>query len=146
MPQSHPHKSSFIQEDNSKFILIGEDDFDDEEFLTEIFSSIDESFTLKFINNGKKIISYLHDLKDHHLPCLILLDYNMPEMNGADILRELKTSSRYDTIPKVIWSTSKSNMYKDICLELGAIEYVVKPSNVNDLMDVVRHMLSFCKI
>ena len=145
MPQSYQQKDLPSYQNNSNFILIGEDDLDDEEFLKEIFSTVDDSFSLEFINNGKKLLSRLAEMPDHHLPCLILLDYNMPEMNGAEILKELKNSNRFHSIPKMIWSTSKSNLYRDICLGLGATEYVVKPSNVNELMEVIRQMLSYCK-
>ena len=128
---------------NPKFILIGEDDMDDEELLKEIFGSVDKSFTIRFINNGQEVLSFLQKLDDH-LPCLILLDYNMPVLNGAQILEALKPDSRYAPIPKIIWSTSTSEAFKKICLEAGANEYVVKPSSIADLTEAVRYMLSFC--
>jgi CheY-like chemotaxis protein len=128
-----------------KLILVGEDDIDDQEFLREIFSSVDDSFFIVFAGNGSRVLKYLGECEDDHLPCLIILDYNMPEMNGAEILEELKTTSRYNHVPKIIWSTSGSQTYKDICLELGANAYVIKPSKVNDLIKVFRYMLSFCK-
>src|SRR5678816_3409905 len=92
----------------SKFILLGEDDPDDQELLTEVFSSIDNSFTLLFVNSGQEVLSALEKLKDEQQPCLIVLDYNMPGLNGADILRELGTNERYKHIPRIIWSTSTS--------------------------------------
>jgi|SRR6185503_1524753 len=131
---------------NSKLILIGEDDLDDQEFLKEIFLSIDESFLVMFASNGPDVLSLLEEIEDGHLPCLIVLDYNMPGSNGAEILKELKNNRRYDSIPKIIWSTSRSDTYKDICMELGANDYLVKPSNVNDLVDICRYMLSTCSI
>ena len=127
-----------------KLILFGEDDMDDKEFLVEVFSSIDGSYYLEFVNNGQKFISTLEKMEDDKLPCLIVLDFNMPEMNGAEILEELKRNKRYDSIPKIIWSTSGSDTYKSICLALGAKAYVIKPSNVKDLEDTVRLMISFC--
>lgn len=129
---------------NFKFILIGEDDLDDQDFLKEIFSTIDESFSLVFASNGREILQYLDGCGDHHLPCLIVLDYNMPGLNGVEILKALKANPRYDGIPKVIWSTSKSSSYKDICLDMGANEYLVKPSNVNELIETCKYMLSVC--
>jgi len=133
-----------FESDNSKLILIGEDDLDDQEFLSEIFSSIDPSFSIEFAANGSELLSYLDDNSHKHLPCLILLDYNMPGLNGVEILKELKSRERYDAIPKIIWSTSKSTNYKDVCLQLGAHEYLVKPSNVNDLTEICRYMLNTC--
>ena len=130
----------------SKFILLGEDDADDQEMLKEVFTSIDTAFVLFFVNNGSEILSALEKLNDDQLPCLIVLDYNMPGLNGADILRELSTNERYKNIPKVVWSTAVSENFKNTCLELGAIDYVIKPNNMTGLEDVARYMLSLCLV
>ena len=129
-----------------KFILLGEDDADDEELLKEVFTTLDNSFSMQFANNGCKLVTHLEQLPDSDLPCLIILDYNMPELNGADILKSLKAQARYDSIPKIIWSTSGSETYKRLCLELGACEYIIKPSSFKELTDVARYMLSFCSV
>ena len=128
-----PQKVITSQDLPSNFILLGEDDADDQEMLKEVFTSIDAAFVLFFVNNGKEILSVLEKLKDEQLPCLIVLDYNMPGLNGADILRELGTNERYKKIPKVVWSTAVSEKFKKICLELGAVDYVIKPNNVDGL-------------
>ena len=137
MPQNNGYHST-------KLILIGEDDLDDQELLKETFSSIDDSFSLFFSTNGTEILAYLNESNDADLPCLILLDYNMPGLNGVEILGELKNNSRYDGIPKIIWSTSRSETYRDICLKVGAHDYIVKPSNINDLVEICRYMLTTC--
>lgn len=136
--------NSTIVNPSSKFILFGEDDKDDEDFLKELFSDIDSSFSLQFIGNGRKLITTLEQIPADQLPCLLVLDYNMPELNGAEILKILQQNTRYARLPKIIWSTSGSDVYKKRCLELGANEYIIKPSNVNDLADIIRHMLSIC--
>lgn len=130
----------------TKFILLGEDDSDDQEMLTEVFSSIDNSFILFFINNGNELLSALEKLSPNQLPCLLVLDYNMPGLNGAEILRELSSNRRYKNIPKVVWSTSGSDLYKKTCLQLGAVDYIIKPSSHNDLEKIARYMLSFCDL
>ena len=129
---------------NTKLVLIGEDDIDDQEFLKEVFSSIDDSFLIVFASNGQEVFEYLDEKNNNVMPCLIVLDYNMPGMNGIDILRELKNDNRFCEVPKIIWSTSKSPTYKEVALELGANDYLIKPSNVNDLTDICRYMLSTC--
>ena len=141
-----PQKVITSQDLPSKFILLGEDDADDQEMLKEVFASIDISFVLFFVNNGKEIISALEKLKDDQLPCLIVLDYNMPGLSGADILRELGTNERYKNIPKVVWSTAGSQKFRNICLELGAVDYVIKPNDVVGLEEVARYMLSLCLV
>ena len=89
-------------------------------------------------------MEYLDTLSSDQLPCLLILDYNMPELNGADILKVLKTMQRYDDIPKIIWSTSGTETYRIKCLELGANDYIIKPSRVSDLVEAIKYMISYC--
>ncbi len=144
MPLNKPSPNPLRPAKTPKFIVLGEDDADDEEILKEVFTTVDDSFELEFINNGRKLIASLEQLDDLKLPCIIILDYNMPELNGAEILDELRKKKRYDHIPKIIWSTSGSDTYKQKCLHLGASEYLTKPSSFQGLTEVARYMLSFC--
>ena len=141
-----PQKVEIEGRQPSKFILLGEDDPDDQEMLTDVFSSIDKSFKLLFVNNGKEVVSALGKLKDEQMPCLIVLDYNMPGMNGAEILKEISGNQRYRHVPKIMWSTSGSEKFKKTCLELGAADYVLKPSNNEDLKKIANYMLSLCLV
>lgn len=128
-----------------KFILLGEDDIDDQEILEEIFAAIDADLHLLIISTGKKLLDHIEELEDEHLPCLIVLDYNMPELNGAEILKRLQEDARVSKVPKIIWSTSNAPAYRELCLQLGARDYLVKPSKISVMTDMVKHMLSFCK-
>jgi len=144
VPFDHPFAEFDFTQLPSKYILCGEDDKDDEDLLQEIFSTMDPSFTLYFAHNGRKLVSALAKLPEDRLPCLIILDYNMPELNAAEILTEVNKHDRYNAIPKIIWSTSGADKYKKLCLNLGATDYVIKPSNVNDLRKIVQYMISYC--
>jgi CheY-like chemotaxis protein len=139
-----PQKVTTSQGPASRFILLGEDDADDQEMLKDVFASIDGSFILFFVNNGSEILSALEKLRVDQMPCLIVLDYNMPGLNGADILRELSTNERYKNLPKIVWSTSGSEKFRTLCLELGAVDYVIKPNDIEGLEKVARYMLSLC--
>lgn len=130
----------------TQHILIGEDDKDDQELLREIFSDIDPNFDLRFVNNGPQVLSALEESDTGDLPCLIVLDYNMPGMNGAEILTEIGPNTRYANIPKIVWSTSGADKYQKICRERGAIDYVIKPSNIKELEKIARYMLSVCNV
>ena len=141
-----PQKVTTGGELPTKFILLGEDDSDDQEMLKDVFASVDISIILFFVNNGGEILSALEKLKDDQMPCLIVLDYNMPGLSGADILRELSSNRRYKDIPKVVWSTSGSEKFRNLCLELGAVDYVIKPNNIKDLENTARYMLSLCLV
>jgi CheY-like chemotaxis protein len=145
VPHSHQNEKKLIEKaPPSKFILLGEDDLDDEELLKELFLSVDDSFELTFINNGRQLIEHLAMLSDNRMPCLIILDYNMPELNGADILENLNTDPRYTDIPKIIWSTSGTETYRKKCLDLGAEDYIIKPSRVSELVQAIKYMISYC--
>ena len=130
----------------TKYILIGEDDKDDQELLKDVFLEIDPDYELKFVNNGPEVLAALEKMEEDLLPCLIILDYNMPGMNGADILAELGPNTPYANIPKIVWSTSGADKYQKICRDRGAIDYVIKPSNIKELEKIARYMLSVCVV
>lgn len=134
-----------MKTDKENFILVGEDDIDDQDILSDIFADHFPSFSLSFMTNGTQLLEFLSGLSQQALPCLILLDYNMPGQNGAEITKELQQYQRYEKIPKIIWSTSGSDLYRNTCLASGATDYVVKPSNITGLIDMCGYFLSFCK-
>lgn len=126
-------------------IVLAEDDIDDQEMLEYSFREIDPQLPLICLPNGRKLMDYLSVLSESALPSIIILDYNLPELNGADIMRLLQQDHRYDHIPKLIWSTSNSPYYKSLCIELGALDYIEKPGDLAAYLSVARHMLSFIK-
>jgi CheY-like chemotaxis protein len=124
-------------------VLLAEDDPDDQELLAEAFSGIDPSIRMISFSSGKKILDYLERLQDREIPDLIILDYNIPEINGAVILQELEKHARYRPVIKLVWSTSSVSLYEDSCLALGARAYLVKPTNISGLADLARKMLDY---
>ena len=65
-------------------IVLAEDDIDDQELLAEAFSEIDPSIRLYTFSTGKKFLNFLDALPDEEIPDLVILDYNIPELNGAE--------------------------------------------------------------
>src|SRR5206468_9601559 len=63
-------------------ILLADDDIDDQELLAEAFYEVEPSIVLHSFSTGTKFMEYLEGLSPVNLPHLILLDYNIPEMNG----------------------------------------------------------------
>ena len=126
-------------------ILLAEDDCDDQELLENAFSQIDPSWEIVCIPNGKKFVSYLDKMQDDALPALLILDYNIPELTGVEILRLLNNDKRYLDIPKVIWSTSSSPFFKATSIELGVADYITKPNDFASFLSIAKHMLSFVK-
>ena len=89
-------------------ILLAEDDIDDQELLAEAFSEIDPAIQLDSFSTGKKFLTHLEELPDSEIPNMIILDYNIPEINGAEILEKLESDKRYQHVVKLVWSTSNS--------------------------------------
>jgi len=130
---------------SKRLILLAEDDIDDQELLENAFGEIDPSWQLVCIPNGRKFIKYLDTIQDTELPALLILDYNIPELTGVEIVKELNDHARYHAIPKIIWSTSSSPVFKAMSIELGVADYITKPSDLASFLSIARHMLSFVK-
>jgi CheY-like chemotaxis protein len=127
-----------------KFILIADDDKEDLELLSEVILQLDETVRLHMVNNGSLVMDFLQKTDGAELPSLIVLDYNMPNMNGAEVLEQLCRDPRYQKIPKIIWSTSNNSNYIKECMEKGATSYFVKPATHKTLQEQAEQMLKMC--
>lgn len=130
--------------EGTPYIFLAEDDIDDQSLLIEALTTHAESLKIHTATNGKKAAIFLEALADSSLPCLIVLDYNLPEIDGGELLQILSSIERFHAIPKVVWSTSNSPKYQQICLQLGAKAYFVKPNDVDGIQKLAKEMLSFC--
>lgn len=129
----------------AKSILLADDDAEDIELLEEVITALEPTTTVHAVLNGKQALEYLSELEDKDLPHLILLDYNMPVMNGAEVLKLLCTEERYQGIPKIIWSTSNTQYHIKECKENGALDYLVKPGNMSELTALAKQLLAICE-
>ena len=127
-------------------ILLIEDDCDDQDFITEALLGIDNKLAIHIEPNGNKALNYLAALDDKALPQLLILDYNLPEQDGAEVLQLLMQNSRYHLIPKIVWSTSNAPQFKKRSLESGAVLYMIKPSTMAGIESMAREMLAQCQL
>ena len=127
-----------------KFILIADDDQEDLELLSEVILQVQADIRLHMVNNGSMVMDFLEKASDNDLPSLIVLDYNMPNMNGAEVLEQLWNNPRYQKIPKIIWSTSNNSSYIKECMEKGATSYFVKPATHKNLKEQAEQMVRMC--
>ena len=127
-----------------KFILLADDDQEDLELLSEVILEIEKDIRLHTVANGSMVLDFLKKASDDQLPSLIVLDYNMPNMNGAEVLERLCKEERYQKIPKIIWSTSNNSSYIKECMEKGATTYFVKPATHKNLQEQAVQMLKMC--
>lgn len=126
-------------------ILVVDDDKEDHLILQEYFkdAGIEENL-IRFAENGRNALDYLsHLAADEELPNLIVLDLNMPIMNGTQTLLYLKQEPRYKKIPVIIFSTSENENEKRKCLSFGATDYLVKPMTLDEGHAVIRKFASY---
>ena len=126
-------------------ILVAEDDRDDQELLKDAFERVDPSFSLHIVEDGNSVLEYLDNAADDRLPCLIILDYKMPELNGGQVLQKLLDKPRFRRIPKVILSTSGNTKYIQEAMDKGAHAYRVKPYDFSRLVAIAKEMLQLCQ-
>ena len=96
---------------NSKPVLLVEDDNVDAMTVKRAFKDLKIVNSLIHKSNGENALEYLRDEGDEK-PCVILLDLNMPKMNGAEFLKTVKADKTLKKIPVVILTTSNSEQYE----------------------------------
>lgn len=126
-------------------ILLADDDPEDLELIEEAIFSIAPTVELHKFTNGLTAMKYLESRPDNELPGLIILDYNMPELNGSQVLAFIRSQDRYSPIPKVVLSTSNAPLHINECMTQGATEYIVKPHSMAGLHKLAKKLLGFCK-
>ena len=112
-------------------ILYADDDVDDRDLVMEALREIDPSISCITATDGREVIGLL----EHHLPLpdYIMLDINMPAMNGKECLTVLKQNERLKNIPVVIYSTTSDQREIDEYLALGALTFIRKPHTFTQL-------------
>jgi CheY-like chemotaxis protein len=125
-------------------ILVVDDDVEDHLILSEYFRDIGKESCVSFMENGLKALEFLSSIPlDKPLPKLIVLDLNMPIMNGSQTLLSLKQTGRFKNIPVIILSTSQNENEKRKCLGFGAVDYMVKPCTLEEGKVIVDHFVTF---
>lgn len=123
-------------------ILLVEDDPADAMLVEEALLDGAEDRNLVQVPDGVAALEYLRDASRPR-PDLIVLDLNMPRMNGAEMLKILKEDSDLKAIPVVILTTSAANEDVATAYATHASAYVVKPVNLDDFIEAVRSIDAF---
>ncbi|MHC4203278.1 MAG: response regulator [Planctomycetota bacterium] len=122
---------------NSKPILLIEDDDVDVMTVNRAMGDSKVTNQLVPIGDGEKAIEYLRD-ESAAKPCVILLDLNMPKMDGAEFLKIIKADKTLKKIPVVILTTSNSDRDVIKAFELGAAGYMVKSVDYEKFVETIR--------
>lgn len=120
--------------------MIIDDDPDDRMFFIEAVKEVDENIECSWAKNG---IEALQKLRNEALPLpdYIFLDLRMPGISGKKCLLEIKSDARLKDIPVIIYSTSRELEESQELQELGAVHFISKPSQPEEIYYVVACVL-----
>lgn len=125
--------------EEKKKVLYADDDLDDKAWIVEAWETLDFPVEIEFVDNGRQAIEYLQQA-DGHMPALIVLDLNMPEMDGRQTLQKLKNDQQFRNIPVVIVTTSTSKLDIEVCKRLGASQFLTKPDTHAEWQEIVQQL------
>jgi len=122
-------------------VLYVEDEENDAFLLQMGFQRAGVEHPLKVVRDGQEAIDYLSQTRTQHfLPCLVLLDLNLPRMSGLEVLEWLRQRPPFRDLPVVIFTSSEHQSDRTRARELGADDYVVKPSQVHRVTELVQKL------
>jgi CheY-like chemotaxis protein len=124
--------------ENKKILMI-DDDVEDRMLMQDMFVEIGFPNIAHYEESGETAMSYLEKLSSSELPSVIVLDLNMPKINGTQVLRSLKENDKLKDITVIIYSTSVNHFEKEQTLKLGAHSYVIKPSTYEECLEKAKY-------
>jgi CheY-like chemotaxis protein len=127
----------------ARIVLCVDDDPDDRELIRNAIFKVDPSYSVAYATNGKEALSYLDQSLKTELPCLIIMDINMPVMDGKQTVAEIKKIEKLKEVPIVVFTTSNHPSDLQFCQRHG-VELVTKPANFVQITSEAERLLQHC--
>ncbi|HEU0111356.1 MAG TPA: response regulator [Flavisolibacter sp.] len=128
------------------YFLYAEDDEDDVVLLKDMLKLSGSANEIVAVKDGFEAISYLQSVqKGGTYPSLIILDINMPRMNGRETLEFLKTDDIYCLIPVLMFSVNNTEEHINFCAQMGT-EIVSKPTNFDAWFQAIKKITSYVEL
>ncbi|MBO0952950.1 response regulator [Fibrella forsythiae] len=125
---------------NGQHIYLVDDDEDDQFLLQGLIKAHSPATSVQVLGDGEQLLKALEAAES--LPTLVLLDLNMPRMNGMEALERIRTSKAYANLRVIILTTSDSEQDRQAALRLRASDYLIKPGShhqMNQLVSAIKH-------
>ncbi len=122
--------------------MIADDDEDDQFIIKEALSDFGGEIQVTSVKHGVQLLEFLNKKNSQNAePDMIVLDINMPLMNGLEALTQIKSDEKLKSIPVFMLSTMRTIDRVDKSLELGALNYYSKPNRLIDYKPIFKEML-----
>ncbi|MFN0036334.1 MAG: response regulator [Saprospiraceae bacterium] len=112
--------------------LLIDDDTEDHEIFRIALEDVDAAVSLVTATRGAEALDMLTD-NTRFIPDFIFIDLNMPLMDGKECLTHLRKMPHLQTVPIIVYSTSKAEYHREEYLRLGATHFYTKPTYISDL-------------
>ena len=132
-----------------QFILMAEDDTDDQLLVREAFAECGVREQLRFVADGEELLDYLLRRGQYigtgvaPRPGLILLDLNMPRKDGREALKEIREHPDLRRVPIVVFTTSRADTDIRIVYELGGNSFITKPAAFEGLVASIQKIVDY---
>lgn len=137
------------QNDKNLLLLYAEDDPDDVMLMKDAMDEGGMEDELKIVQDGHELMNYLkgrgayHDPVQAPAPDIILLDLNLPQKDGHEVLKEIKNDDDLKHIPVIVLTSSRSDEVITSVYKLGANSFIVKPVSIGSLAEIMTSMKRF---
>jgi two-component system response regulator len=132
---------------NSVEILLVEDNITDAELTIRELKKHNMANNLVHLKDGEEALDFIYGTGQYagireiqHPPKVVLLDIQMPKVNGIEVLEKIKSDPATRAVPVVILTSSKENPDVKKCYELGANSYIVKPVNFEGFAQAIKNL------
>ena len=123
-------------------VLLVEDDLVDAMTVQRAFSELQIPNPIVHLVNGEEALLYLQD-DEKIKPGIILLDLNMPRMNGIEFLEALKSNHQFKSIPVIILTTSTEHRDRVDSFKKSVAGYMIKPVDYKDFIEMMKTISNY---
>jgi len=126
-----------------------DDDPDDQLLVTDALHEAKLATPIDFTSNGKELLQYLNreapyeHMKGKPLPGIILLDLNMPVMDGREVLAKIKSNEKLKSIPIIVLTTSKAEEDIARTYDMGVNSFIIKPVSFENLVEMIQSVTDY---
>jgi CheY-like chemotaxis protein len=123
-------------------ILWAEDGLDDQYLIKHALGQVSQPPKVQFVEDGNAALAALAD----GTPDLVVLDLNMPNLDGVQTLRRMRGAVATRDVPVIVFSTGREESAVATCKSLGVLDYIQKPFHYNDFTTAVRRICDLARL
>ena len=127
-----------------QIVLHADDDPDDIQLVREAFALHTRNVEVISVHDGLEALAWLRSLDaSDQKPCLVILDINMPRLDGRETLQRIRTMRQFDTVPVMLFTTSAQRLDQDFAKRFNS-GFLTKPIDDRQMDSIIKSFLAHC--